>query len=189
MARVYADDIDKLRIPMPASSNWGDPKGRVDPEVLRAASWGTDFDVDARRNAIAAALTPPPAAPAPIGGSFLPGGLGGAGSGNVFGAIPTPDRSVPGTANYAPGSVSPYPPQQPGVPVGVDPSITGQDWQNIMAANPDLAAMNWGNGSSGGFGFSGFDGDSGYLRGFGGIGFGDAGGGTSGGPGSGGPGS
>jgi len=172
MARVYADDIDKLRIPMPASSNWGDPKGRVDPEVLRAASWGTDFDVDARRNAIAAALTPPPAAPAPApgGGSFLPGGLGGAGSGNVFGAITTPDRSVPGTANYVAGSVSPYPPQQPGVPVGVDPSITAQDWQNILAANPDFAQMNWGNS-------------------VGGIGFGDAGGGTSGGPGSGGPGS
>jgi hypothetical protein len=65
MARVYADDIDKLRIPMPASSNWGDPKGRVDPEVLRAASWGTDFDVDARRNSIAQALMPPPQAQAP----------------------------------------------------------------------------------------------------------------------------
>jgi len=160
--RVYADDIDKLRIPMPASSNWGDPKGRVDPEVLRAAAWGTDFDPGSR-NAIAAALTPPPAPPAP-GGAFLPGGLGGAGSGNVFGAITTPDRSVPGTANYVPGSTSPYPPQQPGVPVGVDPSITTQDWQNILAANPGFAQMNWGNGYFSGNNFptgGGGDGGSG----------------------------
>ena len=171
MARVYADDIDKLRIPMPASSNWGDPKGRVDPEVLRAASWGTDFDVDARRNSIAAALTPPPAAPAPapVGGSFLAGSLGGAGSGNVFGAIPTPDRSVPGTANYAPGSTSPYPPQQPGVPVGLDPSITAQDWQNILAANPGFAQMDWGQGSP--FGLNNSPGGSaGSAAGTGGVG-------------------
>ena len=185
--RVYAQDIDNLRLPAPAG--FGDPKGMVDKNALRAAAWGTDFDPGSR-NSITQALTQQPAAQQPIGGSGMPAtGVGAAGGGGVFGAITTPDRSVPGTANYVPGSVSPYPPQQPGVPVGVDPSITGQDWQNIMAANPDLAAMNWGNGSGGGFGFSGFDGDSGYLRGFGGIGFGDAGGGTSGGPGSGGPGS
>jgi len=66
MARVYADDIDKLRIPMPASSNWGDPKGRVDPEVLRAAAWGTDFDPGSR-NSITQALTQqqPAAGPTP----------------------------------------------------------------------------------------------------------------------------
>jgi hypothetical protein len=110
--RVYADDIDKLRIPMPASSNWGDPKGRVDPEVLRAAAWGTDFDADARRNAIAAALTPPPAAPQQFGGVGAPApGVGLAGGGSLFGAV-TPQTNVPGTANYIPGTPAAQPTQQ-----------------------------------------------------------------------------
>jgi len=99
--RVYADDIDKLRIPMPAASNWGDPKGRVDPEVLRAAAWGTDFDPGSR-NSIAAALTPPPAAPAP---AVNTGGFSG------FPGV-VPQTNVPGTANYIPGTPAAQPTQQ-----------------------------------------------------------------------------
>lgn len=33
-----------------------DPQGMVDPEALQAMAWGTDYDVEARRNAIAARI-------------------------------------------------------------------------------------------------------------------------------------
>jgi hypothetical protein len=64
MAKITAMDVDNLRIPTPAAENFGDPRGRADPDVLRAAAWGTDFDVNGRRNAIAQALTSQPAAQA-----------------------------------------------------------------------------------------------------------------------------
>jgi len=64
MAKITGMDVDNLRIPTPAAENFGDPRGRADPDVLRAAAWGTDFDVNGRRNAIAQALTSQPAAQA-----------------------------------------------------------------------------------------------------------------------------
>jgi hypothetical protein len=71
--KVLPTDIDNLRIATPAAENFGDPRGRVDPNVLRAAAWGTDFEPGSR-NSIAQAITPPPAAGAPggAGGGLTP---------------------------------------------------------------------------------------------------------------------
>lgn len=52
--RITAQEIDELR--MPPSVFGGDPRGAVDPAALLAASWGTPYDVDARRAAITKAL-------------------------------------------------------------------------------------------------------------------------------------
>ena len=178
MAKITGADVDNLRIPTPAAENFGDPRGRADPDVLRAAAWGTDFDVNARRNAIAQALTPPPAAPQPFGGPLGVGppapGVGLEGGGSLFGAVSPLDHSVPGTANYIPGATSPYPSKTNDWPVGVavPPGVDGVPWAQVLASNPDLAQMNWG----GGYGSAGMGADwqsggaSGSAAGTGGTG-------------------
>ena len=40
----------------PVSFNTGDPRGMVDPEALKAHAQGLPYDIDAKRNAIAAQL-------------------------------------------------------------------------------------------------------------------------------------
>ena len=62
MAKITPFDVDSYRVP---EAGFGDPRGRVPYDVLRAAAWGTDYN--GPRNAIAQALTGPPpgAAPAP----------------------------------------------------------------------------------------------------------------------------
>jgi hypothetical protein len=155
--RVYAQDIDNLRLPAPAG--FGDPKGMVDKNALRAAAWGTDFDPGSR-NSITQALTQQPAAQQPIGGGGVgppATGVGAAGGGGVFGAVSPLDHSVPGTANYIPGSTSPYPPKNNDWPTGVyvPPGMEGVPWSQVLASNPDLAQMNWG----GGYGSAGMGAD------------------------------
>jgi hypothetical protein len=48
----------------PVSFNTGNPAGMVDPEALRVLAQGGPYDMNARRNAIAAAAAPKAAAPA-----------------------------------------------------------------------------------------------------------------------------
>lgn len=56
---------------VPATQNYGDPRGMVDPDALRAAAMGLPYDMQARRDAIAArlaqnqALQNPPTPPPP----------------------------------------------------------------------------------------------------------------------------
>ena len=58
--------VEETRTPV-AGLNTGDPRGMVDPEALKAHAQGIPYDIDARRNAIAAQLVaqqaavPPPA--------------------------------------------------------------------------------------------------------------------------------
>ena len=49
----------------PVSFNTGDPRGMVDPEALRVHAQGGPYDMNARRNSIAAALVAQQAAPQP----------------------------------------------------------------------------------------------------------------------------
>ena len=57
--------------PIPLQQTYGDVKGQIDPVALRAMSQGSHYDIEARRNAIAARLAANAAAqgaqaPAPI---------------------------------------------------------------------------------------------------------------------------
>jgi hypothetical protein len=45
--------VEETRTPV-AGLNTGDPRGMVDPEALKAQAQGIPYDIDARRNAIAA---------------------------------------------------------------------------------------------------------------------------------------
>ena len=107
--KVTPQDIDNLRLPAPAG--FGDPKGMVDKNALRAAAWGTDFDPGSR-NSITQALTQQqPAAQQPIGVGPIAPGVGIEHGGTLFGAV-TPQTNVPGTANYIPGTPAAQPTQQ-----------------------------------------------------------------------------
>lgn len=57
--------------PIPLKQTYGDPKGAIDPEALRVMAQGGHYDVEGRRNAIAARLAAnqaaqTAAAPAPV---------------------------------------------------------------------------------------------------------------------------
>jgi len=47
--------VEETRTPV-AGLNTGDPRGMVDPEALKAHAQGLPYDIDARRNSIAAAV-------------------------------------------------------------------------------------------------------------------------------------
>jgi hypothetical protein len=62
--------------PIPLKQTYGDPKGQIDVEALRAMSQGGHYDVEGRRNAIAARLAAnavaatPATAPVELGRGF-----------------------------------------------------------------------------------------------------------------------
>ena len=56
--------VEETRSPV-AGVNTGDPRGMVDPEALRVHAQGGPYDMNARRNSIAAALVAQQAAPQP----------------------------------------------------------------------------------------------------------------------------
>src|SRR4051812_20318541 len=80
------EDVDALRMPSPFFGD--DPRGMVDRDALQAWSWGTNYDSDARRAAIAKALMAQEAArvmaSAPLPGPTFTGGVGGGGASSVY---------------------------------------------------------------------------------------------------------
>jgi uncharacterized membrane protein YgcG len=80
--------VEQTRMPVPF--NTGNPAGMVDPEALRVLAQGGPYDMDARRNAIAAQMTannaaqPAAAQSQPFGGGGFSGFSGFSGSGGPY---------------------------------------------------------------------------------------------------------
>jgi hypothetical protein len=65
-AQTYSGGNGVYGGPIPLKQQYGDPRGALDPEALRMMAQGGHYDVEARRNAIAARLAANAAAqPAP----------------------------------------------------------------------------------------------------------------------------
>lgn len=133
---------------MPSSSN---TRGIADPAALRALAWGEDYDVDARRDAIAAAMlarqvAAPTAAAAP-GFDQLTAGLGGetdyrfGGSGDYgmgAGPAPSPSQSGQSFTDMLGGKPSDFFAGQPPGPSIINPTKSfAPDEEKDTEATPD----------------------------------------------------